>query len=48
MQDKILLVLGVCNLFYCEFFFVLPFWPGLPGRRDVASQWDYPGKIKDK
>ncbi len=29
-------------------FFVLPFWPGLPGRRDVASQWDYPGKIKAK
>lgn len=21
--------------------FMLPFWPGLPGRRDLVSQWDY-------
>ncbi len=29
---------------FCVKLFVLPFWPGLPGRRDFISQWDYPGK----
>lgn len=24
--------------------FVLPIWPGLPGRRDAISQWNFPGK----
>ena len=23
-------------------------WPGLPGRRDILSQWDLPGQIKVK
>ncbi len=36
----------MCKLF-CVKHFVLPFWPGLPGRRDFISQWDYPGKIKE-
>lgn len=27
--------------------YLLPPWPELPGSRDI-SQWDIPGKIKDK
>ncbi len=30
----------LCKLF-CVNLFVLPFWPGVLGRRDFISQWDY-------
>lgn len=41
----VLLLLSVWNyLFqYSVKLLMLPSWPGLPGRRDLVSQWDLPG-----